>query len=166
MGIVLEIDPASVEPDPVTSIQLYRIAQEAVHNAVKHSEASTVSVALKGLENELLLVVTDDGKGILDRNTGGMGISIMNYRADMINGDTIGVRQAGRRYDGYLQAAAPEKGQKMKRTIVIVDDHPIVRQGFIQLINMEDDLAVTGQAEDVPGAHREIDEKKNLTWQL
>ena len=48
----------------------------------------------------------------------------------------------------------------MKRTIVIVDDHPIVRQGFIQLINMEDDLAVTGQAEDVPGAHREIDEKK------
>jgi DNA-binding NarL/FixJ family response regulator len=40
----------------------------------------------------------------------------------------------------------------MKKRIVIIDDHPIVRQGFAQLINQEDDLAVIGEAEDAPSA--------------
>jgi DNA-binding NarL/FixJ family response regulator len=39
-----------------------------------------------------------------------------------------------------------------KRRIIIVDDHPIVRQGFAQLINAEDDLLVCGEAEDAPTA--------------
>ncbi len=46
----------------------------------------------------------------------------------------------------------------MKRKIIIVDDHPIVRKGFIQLINMEDDLEVVAEAEDAPGALRVIEE--------
>ncbi|MBN2049500.1 MAG: response regulator transcription factor [Spirochaetales bacterium] len=40
----------------------------------------------------------------------------------------------------------------MKHSIVIVDDHPIVRKGFIQLINLEEDLEVIGEAEDSAGA--------------
>ena len=40
----------------------------------------------------------------------------------------------------------------MKKRIVIIDDHPIVRQGFAQLINQEDDLTVIGEAEDAAGA--------------
>jgi DNA-binding NarL/FixJ family response regulator len=40
----------------------------------------------------------------------------------------------------------------MKKRIVIIDDHPIVRQGFTQLINQEDDLIVVGEAEDAAGA--------------
>ena len=40
----------------------------------------------------------------------------------------------------------------MKKRIVIIDDHPIVRQGFSQLIDQEDDLTVVGQAEDADGA--------------
>lgn len=40
-----------------------------------------------------------------------------------------------------------------KRTVLIVDDHPIVRQGLAQLINQENDLVVCGQAED---AHEAI----------
>ena len=40
----------------------------------------------------------------------------------------------------------------MKKRIVIIDDHPIVRQGFAQLINQEDDLTVIGEAEDAPSA--------------
>jgi len=39
-----------------------------------------------------------------------------------------------------------------KRTILIVDDHPIVRQGLAQLINQESDLVVCGQAEDAHDA--------------
>ncbi len=40
----------------------------------------------------------------------------------------------------------------MKKRIVIVDDHPIVRQGFVQLINQQPDLTVIGEAEDAPEA--------------
>lgn len=40
----------------------------------------------------------------------------------------------------------------MKKRLVIVDDHPIVRQGFVQLINQQPDLEVIGEAEDAPEA--------------
>ena len=43
-----------------------------------------------------------------------------------------------------------------KIRILIVDDHPIVRQGLAELINHEDDLTVCGQAEDAPQAMKDI----------
>jgi len=84
--IILKLQSDHTEPDTLVSLQLYRIAQEAVHNAVKHSGASAITVELKGQESELLLTVTDNGHGIRNSTSGGMGINIMNYRADMING--------------------------------------------------------------------------------
>ncbi|MFO7850751.1 MAG: response regulator transcription factor [Spirochaetia bacterium] len=45
-----------------------------------------------------------------------------------------------------------------KRRIVIIDDHPIVRQGFAQLINRESDLETVGEAEDSTSASRVIEE--------
>src|ERR1700722_19711625 len=56
-------------------------------------------------------------------------------------------------------AAAREAGDA-KRTILIVDDHPIVRQGLALLINREPDLAVCGGAEEAGEALRLIDEMK------
>jgi DNA-binding NarL/FixJ family response regulator len=47
-----------------------------------------------------------------------------------------------------------------KATIVIVDDHPIVRQGLADLLNEEQDLAVIGQAEDAPEAMQIIRKQK------
>jgi DNA-binding NarL/FixJ family response regulator len=47
-----------------------------------------------------------------------------------------------------------------KRTVFIVDDHPIVRQGLALLINREQDLAVCGDAEEAASALRLIDELK------
>ncbi len=46
----------------------------------------------------------------------------------------------------------------MKKRVVIIDDHPIVRQGFAQLINREDDLETVGEAEDSFTAIQLIDE--------
>jgi DNA-binding NarL/FixJ family response regulator len=47
-------------------------------------------------------------------------------------------------------------GARGKRTVLIVDDHPIVRQGLAQLINEETDLEVCGQADDAPEALQAI----------
>jgi DNA-binding NarL/FixJ family response regulator len=52
-----------------------------------------------------------------------------------------------------------DKTGKNKSSILIVDDHPIVRQGLAELINHEDDLSVCGQAED---AHQAIKAVKEL----
>jgi DNA-binding NarL/FixJ family response regulator len=46
----------------------------------------------------------------------------------------------------------PTNGQQAKHRVFVVDDHPIVRNGIVQLINRENDLEVCGEAEDEPQA--------------
>lgn len=74
-------------PRPVER-NLYRIAQEAVSNAVKHSGARRIEVTLDVEPTELRLSVKDDGGGIPQHQQPGkgMGLAIMRYRASMING--------------------------------------------------------------------------------
>lgn len=70
------------------AVQLYRIAQEAVTNAVKHGQAQHVTVALKSDRGQITLDVSDDGIGI-DPDAGGVsgsGLHIMRYRARAIGG--------------------------------------------------------------------------------
>ena len=74
--------------------QLYRIAQEAVTNAVKHGKPKKVEVFLAEEHDKISLIIKDDGTGMpeLSRHTGGMGLKIMNYRAGIING-TFNIRR-------------------------------------------------------------------------
>jgi PAS domain S-box-containing protein len=74
--------------DVTTATHLYRIAQEAVNNAVKHSGAGHVGIRLSASEGNLELQVQDDGKGIKASpgRAGGMGLHIMDYRARSIGG--------------------------------------------------------------------------------
>lgn len=67
---------------------LYRIAQEAINNAVKHAAAETIEVCLTSIAEGLELTVTDDGKGIpeLEDASEGLGLRTMRYRADLIGG--------------------------------------------------------------------------------
>jgi signal transduction histidine kinase len=65
---------------------LYRIAQEAINNAVKHGKATCIMIRLRRKLAEAELVVTDDGIGLPNEisSNGGMGLQIMKYRAGMI----------------------------------------------------------------------------------
>ncbi len=67
---------------------LYRIAQEAVHNAIKHGKAKNIRIGLCGGDMGGVLTVEDDGSGIANDagNGGGMGLHIMRYRAGMVGG--------------------------------------------------------------------------------
>jgi two-component system CheB/CheR fusion protein len=82
------------ECDSTTATHLYRIAQEAVNNAVKHSGARCVSIHLADHDGEIEMIVRDDGKGFEpgSTRTGGMGLYIMDYRARSIGG-TVRVRR-------------------------------------------------------------------------
>ena len=65
---------------------LYRIAQEAVTNAVRHGKARHINICLDSEDKETVLTVTDDGTGLPAnaQNNQGMGLRIMAYRASMI----------------------------------------------------------------------------------
>lgn len=70
-------------------IQLYRIAQEAITNAVKHARPGRITVGLACVERtQVAMTVRDDGIGrsAATPTGGGLGISIMNHRARMIGG--------------------------------------------------------------------------------
>lgn len=75
--------------DDVQATQLYRIAQEAVTNALKHAEASQISIRLSQTDHSIRLEVDDDGIGIDDKRQPeqGNGLSIMRYRCELIGAD-------------------------------------------------------------------------------
>lgn len=83
--VTIEGDSVSVT-DPRMATHFYRIAQEAIRNAVKHAEASQIHVTLEGNDKELSLQVADDGVGIPQDETKvfGVGMHSMAYRANLI----------------------------------------------------------------------------------
>lgn len=75
--------------DNTVATHLYRIAQEAVSNAVRHGQAEAVHLTLARGPEQLRLRIEDDGTGfpdVLDEDTRGMGVHIMHYRARIIGG--------------------------------------------------------------------------------
>jgi signal transduction histidine kinase len=70
--------------EPSVATHLYRIAQEAVTNAVKHSNAGEIALRLEGGGEGLTLTVSDDGVGVPENAPPGMGLRTMAYRASVI----------------------------------------------------------------------------------
>jgi signal transduction histidine kinase len=74
--------------NPPVAIHLYRIAQEALNNAIKHGRPQHVVVRLTRSGGVITISVEDDGIGFdpIYVRSGGMGLRIMRYRAKMISG--------------------------------------------------------------------------------
>jgi len=70
---------------------LYSIAMESLNNAIKHAFASQVRVILKSTPGELILEVSDNGRGfdLLRKPDGGMGLGNMRERAERLNGKLL-----------------------------------------------------------------------------
>ena len=82
-----EVEQALIH-DNTRATHLYRIAQEAVNNAVRHGEADRIRLVLAAGDEQIRLQVRDDGAGFEDGDLtdAGMGVRIMNYRARIIGG--------------------------------------------------------------------------------
>jgi PAS domain S-box-containing protein len=76
---------------------LYRIAQEAVQNALKHSGATNIDIELWSRPGELILSIVDDGRGLASDNDSGSGLGMrtMRFRASAIGGKLSIIRGAG-----------------------------------------------------------------------
>ena len=74
--------------DPEIAINLYRIAQEAFNNAIKHGGASRIDVVLRNTGQAREMEIADDGYGIGGKermaNKSGLGMHTMQYRASMM----------------------------------------------------------------------------------
>ncbi len=87
-------DPTALVHDVSVANHLYRIAQEAAHNALKHSGATRLDIELIRNEDDLTLRVRDDGAGFTSPATSrGLGLRSMEQRARLIGG-RLSVRPA------------------------------------------------------------------------
>ncbi len=142
-------------PDPV-GIALYRVAQEALTNVVKHARARTVSLTLQRRSHEAVMAVEDDGAGFVPEDVfpssaakGRLGVLGMKERAAMAGRHAPGRIRSWPRHDaggtnppGVIhRLARPVK----KLRIVLADDHEMFRQGIKSLIELEPDLEVVGE---------------------
>ena len=83
-----ECDSPVLIHDPATAGHLYRIAQEAVGNAIKHGKARNILIRFDVSEESTVLAIKDDGVGLpepLPENRG-LGLRIMAHRSAMIGG--------------------------------------------------------------------------------
>ncbi len=103
---------ASVPPmDSNAVAQLYKIAREAVTNAIKHGNAKRVSIDLAGAEDRITLSIQNDGLPFPAMESGqtGMGLRIMHYRANLV-GAELQVKGLGGR-GTLVTCSMPLRGQ-------------------------------------------------------
>jgi PAS domain S-box-containing protein len=73
-----------------TAVHLYRIAQEAVTNAIKHGRARKIQIKLTRADNRAVLIIENDGRDFpaeFEKRGTGMGLQIMDHRVDLIAGE-------------------------------------------------------------------------------
>ncbi len=78
-----------VPPDPLPAaveLALYRIATEALTNAVRHADARRCRVELRTVGEEAVLEIADDGPGLAADATAGVGLRSMRERAAELGG--------------------------------------------------------------------------------
>ena len=84
--------PVLIE-DNAAATHFYRIAQEAVTNAIKHGRARNIKIELSSTSKQIILTISDDGAGFKPGAKGesGLGLRIMNHRAGIL-GATLTIK--------------------------------------------------------------------------
>lgn len=155
LEVDLQVD-VTVEKLPITtehSVALFRIAQEALNNAVKHAQATHVSITITAPDTHIELRVTDDGQGFQqegqnqDRQC--FGIAGMRERLRPFHGNLQIFAEPG--CGTTVIATVPMQEETMtvnqqtpRWRILIVDDHPVVLDGTTRLFAPCEDFAVVG----------------------
>jgi signal transduction histidine kinase len=97
-------------------VACYRITSEALANVVKHARAREVVVAVTAARDELVLVVADDGVGLVHPSSGrGLGLASMRVRAEEIGGTcTVTATATGAQMRGTEMRGAEMRGTEVR----------------------------------------------------
>jgi signal transduction histidine kinase len=111
VNVTFETDENVIVKDPEVSMHLYRIAQEALSNAMRHAKASRVTMRLIQEDHRLTVCVEDDGCGSdMRHRPDGMGWRTMRYRANLIG--------------AKLDVSTPSSGGTMVRCLIPIPSQP------------------------------------------
>ena len=167
--------------NPGQQTALFRIFQEALTNVVRHAHASAVRVRLTEERGVFELRVSDNGRGITQAeiaDAGSIGLLGMRERA-MQAGATLEIAGSpGRGTLVTVRVPLPSRkngsadptrrrhtaGERAARTmirILLVDDHPVVRQGIRSILTDRFRDAVVAEAGDAPSALRQVESRPN-----
>jgi signal transduction histidine kinase len=115
-GIEADVDIEPMDLPPHVEMALYRIAQEALHNVGRHSEASHVTLRFGPTDGEARLVVADDGAGLPEdwmevaEERGAYGMVGMRERAELIGGRLTLTSRPGR--GTTVEVVVPARDEK------------------------------------------------------
>ncbi|MFD1249345.1 sensor histidine kinase [Nocardioides ginsengisoli] len=87
--IRVRLDEQPTRLRPEVEAELFRIAQEAMNNAVKHARARSIDVRCQVYAPEAIITVTDDGVGLQTARTDSHGLKIMRERARLIGAELV-----------------------------------------------------------------------------
>ena len=135
--------------------QLFRIAQEALTNAVRHAGARSVRIGVIHEDGTVAVLVQDDGQGFAaDEATGSIGLRGMRERARLIGGtlevDSLAGWGTRVRVSAPLDAGVVAAGRVR---VLVAAPHPITRAGVVRLLAAgEPALQVAGEVDTVAAA--------------
>ena len=138
VSVEYEVDGALPAIGMAGEVVLLRGAQEALNNVRRHAAASSVSVRLSLVDDAVRLFVRDDGVGFDPDGVSGFGLA----------------RHAVPGRAGGWHTERPERPERHRThpggagliRIMLVDDHPVVREGLRGMLEAEPDLTVVGEA--------------------
>ena len=145
----------ALRPPAEIEIAVYRIVQEAVANAIRHSGCRTIQIEGTVGHDHVAIDVIDDGRGVTDRDIetamrgGHIGVASMRRRADAI--DARLTHRSTRERDDRERAVAG-----MTVGLLLVDDHPIVLDGLRAALGRHDDVTIVGEASTLASAREQI----------
>jgi signal transduction histidine kinase len=165
----VEGDPPALTPE--VRLAIYRIVQEALHNALRHAAADEAVVRIEATDSRLRVTIRDNGAGfnpdIAARPTS-LGLLSMRERAVAIGASfAIASRPAtaprSPSSGGWIRSARRARadragGRRGRRrgpgviSVLLVDDHPVVIEGLRKVLATAPDIGVTGEAHDASGA--------------
>ena len=163
-SIPADLVQSGVEPPLPTATRgaLFSIAFNALTNALRHSNASHVSVGLDFERDGLRISISDDGTGLPeDYATRGQGFRNMREEAERLGGRLV-VETSGSEWRTAVTCVLPyqayeSEGTEMPSTpvrVLLVDDHPVMRDGLQQLLERTGEFEVVGHAGDGEEAER------------
>lgn len=88
ISCAFDCDSPPLIDDAITGMHLYRVAQEAVNNAIRHGKPKQIVISLSNQKGRVELTIEDDGSGLAEdwQKNRGMGTRIMAHRAAMTGG--------------------------------------------------------------------------------
>jgi signal transduction histidine kinase len=110
----LELDPPAAAVGRDVSLCLFRVAQEALNNVMRHSGARSASVTLRTVDGGSLLAVRDDGVGFDPASPGkrrSLGLASMRERVRLVNG-TLDIESAPDRGTAVIVWVPAEGGSQ------------------------------------------------------